>query len=107
MGTTQLASLTSVGRPLSQTPLSNKGMEPRCTLKPSWARNAGNAGKTYAEQIKPFNFLLTAHVIPFGYPEGVDPETFHLITPYDSDPRKWREKEWIDQHSKRRFRIVT
>ena len=60
-----------------------------------------------AEQIKPFNFLLTAHVIPFGHPEEVDPEKFHLITPYDSDARKWLEKEWIDQHSKKRFRITT
>lgn len=66
-----------------------------------------NAGKPYAEQIKPFNFLLTAHVIPFGHPDGVDPEKFHLITPYDSDPREWLEREWIDQHSKKRFRITT
>jgi hypothetical protein len=66
-----------------------------------------NAGKPYAQQIKPFNFLLTAHVIPFGHPEGVDPEKFHLITPYDSDPSKWLQKEWIDQHSKKRFRITT
>jgi hypothetical protein len=41
-----------------------------------------NAGKPYAKQIKPFNFLLTAHVIPFGHPEGVNPEKFHLITPF-------------------------
>jgi hypothetical protein len=66
-----------------------------------------NSGKSYAEQIKPFNFLLTAHVIPFGHPAGVDPEKFHLVTPYDSDPRKWLDKEWIDQHSKKRFRITT
>jgi hypothetical protein len=66
-----------------------------------------NVGKSYAEQIKPFNFLLTAHVIPFGHPEGVDPEKFHLITPYESDPRKWLGKEWIDQHSKKRFRVTT
>ena len=52
-----------------------------------------NAGKPYAEQIKPFNFLLTAHVIPFGHSEGIDSEKFHLITPYDSDPRKWLKKE--------------
>ena len=32
-----------------------------------------NRGKPYAEQIKPFNFLQTAHVIPEGYPNGVDP----------------------------------
>jgi hypothetical protein len=66
-----------------------------------------NAGKPYSDQIKPFNFLVTAHVIPFGHPEGVDPEKFHLVTPYDSDPRKWLDKEWIDQHSKKRFRITT
>jgi hypothetical protein len=66
-----------------------------------------NAGKPYSDQIKPFNFLLTAHVIPFGHPVGVDPEKFHLFTPYDSDPRKWLDKEWIDQHSKKRFRITT
>jgi hypothetical protein len=66
-----------------------------------------NAGKPYSDQIKPFNFLLTAHVIPFGHPEGVDPEKFHLVTPYDSNPRNWLEKEWIDQHSKKQFRITT
>jgi hypothetical protein len=66
-----------------------------------------NAGKSYRAQIKPFNFLLTAHVNPFGHPEGVDPEKFHLITPYDSDSRKWLNKEWIDQHSRKRFRIAT
>jgi hypothetical protein len=66
-----------------------------------------NEGKPYSDQIKPFNFLLTAHVIPFGHPVGVDPEKFHLVTPYDSDPRKWLDKEWIDQHSKKRFRITT
>jgi hypothetical protein len=66
-----------------------------------------NAGKPYSDQIKPFNFLLSAHVIPFGHPVGVDPEKFHLFTPYDSDPRKWLDKEWIDQHSKKRFRITT
>ena len=66
-----------------------------------------NAGKPYSEQVKPFNFLQTAHVIPFGHPEGVDPEKFHLTTPYNSDPRTWLEKEWIDQHSGRLFRITT
>jgi hypothetical protein len=66
-----------------------------------------NAGKPYSEQVKPFNFLLTAHVSPFGHPDGVDPEKFHLITPYDSDPRTWLKKEWIDQRSKKRFLITT
>jgi hypothetical protein len=32
---------------------------------------------------------------------------FHLISPYDSDSRKWLEKEWIDQHPGKRYRITT
>jgi hypothetical protein len=66
-----------------------------------------NAGKPYPEQIKPFNFLQTCHVSPFGHPAGVDPETFHLVTPYDPDPRKWLDKEWIDQYTGKRFRVTT
>lgn len=66
-----------------------------------------NGDKPYSDQIKPFNFLLTAQVIPFGHPVGVDPEKFHLFTPYESDSRKWLDKEWIDQHSKKQFRITT
>jgi hypothetical protein len=65
-----------------------------------------NAGKPYSEQIKPFNFLQTCHVAPFGHPEGVDPEKFHLVTPYDPDPRKWLDKEWIDQYTGKRFRVM-
>jgi hypothetical protein len=37
-----------------------------------------NQNKSYAEQIKPFNFLLTCHVNAFGFPLGIkDPERFH------------------------------
>ena len=58
-----------------------------------------NSGKDYAAQIKPFNFLLTCHVIPFGHPPGIDPQKFHLIAPYQPDPREWTKMEWIDQYS--------
>jgi hypothetical protein len=89
-----------------------------CTPSRDWTDNRSspflmksfetmNAGKPYSQQVKPFNFLLTAHVSPFGHPDGVDPEKFHLITPYDSDSRTWLKREWIDQHSKKRFRITT
>ena len=91
----KFAHLPAIGRTTVSSPFLMKGFE------------TANLGKSYAEQIKPFNFLLTANVIPFGHPEGVDPEKFHLITPYDSDPRKWLDKEWIDQHSKKHFRITT
>jgi hypothetical protein len=66
-----------------------------------------NEGKAYCDQIKPFNFLLTCHVRSFGYPLGADPEHFHLIAPYQSDPRHWTEMEWIDQYSGKRYRIST
>ena len=91
----RFACLPAIGRTTVSSPFLMKAFE------------SLNAGKLYSDQIKPFNFLLTAHVIPFGHPEGVDPEKFHLITPYDSDPRKWLDMEWIDQHSRRRFRITT
>ena len=66
-----------------------------------------NLGKPYAEQIKPFNFLQTCNVAPLGHPQGVNPEKFHLVTPYDPDPRKWLEKDWIDQYTSKRFRVTT
>ena len=39
----------------------------------------------YADRIKPMNFLLTAHVAPFGHPQGVDPKEFRLIAPFNTD----------------------
>jgi hypothetical protein len=91
----RFAHLPAIGRTTVSSPF----------LMKSFARL--NAGKPYASQIKPFNFLLTAQVLPFGHPNGVDSEKFHLVTPYDSNPRKWLKKEWIDQHSKKPYRITT
>jgi hypothetical protein len=53
-----------------------------------------NAGKPYAQQVKPYNFLLTAYVMPFGHPTGVDPKRFHLVAPFETDPRKWAKLAW-------------
>ena len=58
-----------------------------------------NAGKPYSSQIKPFNFVLSCHVKVLGRPLAVDPERFHLIAPYEKDPRKWASLPWIDQYS--------
>ena len=66
-----------------------------------------NAGKPYSEQIKPFNFILSCHVAPLGHPIGADPERFHLIAPYEKDPRKWLALPWIDQYSGKQYRIST
>jgi hypothetical protein len=89
------ASLPAIGRTTVSSPSLMKCLE------------SLNAGKLYAEQIKPFNFLQTSQISPFGHPEGVDPEKCHLISPYDPDPRKWLEKEWVDQYTRKRFRITT
>jgi hypothetical protein len=66
-----------------------------------------NEGKRYADRIKPFNFLLTCHVKPFGHPIGTNPERFHLIAPYESDPTEWLKRDWFDQYSGNRFQITT
>ncbi len=66
-----------------------------------------NAGKSYAEQIKPFSFILSCHVAPYGHPADADPERFHLIAPYETDPRKWLALPWIDQYSGKQYRIST
>ena len=64
----------------------------------------GNVGKSYAAQIKPFNFILSAHIAAFGHPPDADPEHFHLIAPYETDPRKWLALPWIDQYSGKQYR---
>jgi hypothetical protein len=66
-----------------------------------------NEGKPYRDKIKPFNFLLTCHVKPFGHPTGADPEHLHLIAPYELDPRRWLKMKWIDQYSEKEYSITT
>jgi DNA polymerase III epsilon subunit-like protein len=66
-----------------------------------------NKGKRYADQIKPFNFLLTCHVNPLGHPPGADPERFHLIAPYESNPKRWLEMSWTEQYSGSTYSIST
>jgi len=68
---------------------------------------AYNHGKSYADQVKPFNFLLSAHVAPFGHPTGADATKFHLIAPYTKDSRQWRKLRWTDIHSRGRYGITT
>lgn len=66
-----------------------------------------NAGRKYVDQIKPFNFLQSCHVNALGHPTGADPERFHLVAPYESNPAKWLKGNWIDQYSGKHFRITT
>lgn len=66
-----------------------------------------NEGRTYPEQIKPFNFLLTCHVQAFGHPKGADPKHFHLIAPYNNNATHWLKMDWIDQYTGNTYRITT
>ncbi len=66
-----------------------------------------NAGKAYPDQVKPFNFLLAAHVARFGHPDGADPARFQLFAPYEADPRQWERLPWVDRYSGERYRIST
>jgi hypothetical protein len=66
-----------------------------------------NENRLYADQIKPFNFILTCQVRAMGHPTGVDPEHFHLIAPYASDSRQWLKIPWIDQYTGTLYRIKT
>jgi hypothetical protein len=54
-----------------------------------------NAGRSYADQVKPSNFLLTAHVLPFGHPAGVDVGHFRLVIPYELRPSR-RRRKWLN-----------
>jgi hypothetical protein len=66
-----------------------------------------NNGRHYAEQIKPYNFILTTHVASLGHPPGTDPERFHLYAPYTRDAQQWLRMEWVDGYSGRIFHITT
>jgi hypothetical protein len=68
-----------------------------------------NNGRPYSQQIKPWNFLLSCHVKALGHPISADPERFHLIAPYDPNPKNWLKSKWIDQYSRppRTYRITT
>jgi DNA polymerase III epsilon subunit-like protein len=66
-----------------------------------------NEGKRYCDQIKPFNFLLTCHVKQLGHPPGTNPERFHLIAPYQSNPKQWLKMLWTEQYSGNTYGITT
>jgi hypothetical protein len=57
-------------------------------------------------RIRPFNFCLSIHVAEFGHPDGVDPLRFHLVTPYEEDPRRYVELPWVDRFTGTPYRIT-
>jgi DNA polymerase type B, organellar and viral len=66
-----------------------------------------NAGRDYANQVKPCNFLIAPHLAHFGHPVGADREHFALIAPYEFESDRWEELEFIDRYSGKRYRVST
>ena len=65
-----------------------------------------NKGKSYADQIKPQNFMLSAQAETL--PPEVDPtQPFHLVAPYNPDPRQWLKLRWVDRYSGKSYRVTT
>lgn len=65
------------------------------------------AEKPYGSRIKPYGFLIGAHVARFGHPDGVDPKQFRLLAPFTSNPKEWDQELWTDAYSGREFAITT
>jgi len=64
-------------------------------------------GLVYGDQVKPFNFALTAYPAPGGTPAGIDPAACHLIAAYNGTPGEWAAQEWHDTRSMVGCRITT
>jgi hypothetical protein len=102
--------LKSVGARTSNLPFENLPAVGRTTISsPAVIRPLAelNNGKSFPDQIKPSNFLLSCHTKSFGHPPGINPERFHPIGPYDPVPKHWLNLTWIDQYTGKRFGIAT
>lgn len=74
---------------------------------PLWYAPFAKRAVEYRQRVKPFNFVLTAHVDPLERPVGADEKHFHLIAPYERDARNWLRMKWVDVHSGREYHITT
>ena len=100
----------ALGLPMQRFAFENRPAISRITLSsPALIKRFAdfNKGKQYPQQLKPFNFLLSAQIATLGHPPGVDPRRFHLIAPYEPDATKWLGLKWIDQYSRKRYSIST
>ncbi len=65
-----------------------------------------NRKKSYAKQVKPSNFLLSASVDSIEWPaKRSKVNAFHLIAPYSRNPSEWKRISWTDLHSNDEYRI--
>ena len=70
------------------------------------AFDAYNAARGPEDRVRPFNFLLSVTGAPFGHPEGVDPQRFHLVGPWNSDPTAWLGMTLFDLYSGEEYGIT-
>jgi hypothetical protein len=73
------------------------------------AFDAYNEGKSYADSIKPFNFVISPLVNPDGrvLSVGADTSRCHFIAPFEPDPSKWYGMEFIEVYTKQGFRMTS
>ncbi len=89
----------------------NRPAAMRHTVSSPWhlkAFDRVNHGKLYADRIKPFNFMLAVSLENQGRPDGIAATTpFHLVAAYESNPRRWTQRNWTDLYSGNRYGITT
>jgi hypothetical protein len=81
-----------------------------------WATNAHllkvfdayNAGRAYADQVKPGNFLLMAHDDPLvALPGGLERSRLTLIAPFSSKPGDWLHLEYRNRFDGEAVAVTT
>ncbi len=66
-----------------------------------------NAGRPYAAQVKPFNFLLVGHADPLAtLPDGVDPGVVP-VAPYSTDAARLLEQPWRSRATGESLNVTT
>ena len=61
----------------------------------------------FDERTRPTNFLLSASIAEHGHPVGTDVHRFHLVSQYNSDPKKALTEKWTDIHSGHQYDVTT
>lgn len=44
--------------------------------------------------VRPFSFMMSAYVRPFGHPVGTNPEDIRVVAPFEADPGRWLDADW-------------
>jgi hypothetical protein len=67
-----------------------------------------NAGRPFADRVKPFGFLLLGHVDPLAaVPGAFAGRPVAPVAPYTAKPEEYATVPWVDRHSGRPLRVTT